>query len=108
MAKANYNIKLENSGFEIGILVGQGTLFFCNRVQIENQKDFIDFNDILNNKTNDNLTTIKNKLNELSNFISSLYKSGVPLEAIINTLDNTLNEMDPKNNPERAKVLKRK
>ena len=103
-----YNIKLENSGFEIGILVGQGTLFFCNRVQIENQKDFIDFNDILNNKTNDNLTTIKNKLNELSNFISSLYKSGVPLEAIINTLDNTLNEMDPKNNPERAKVLKRK
>lgn len=102
-----YKIKLENTGFEIGILFGQGTLFFCNRVQIENKKDFIDFDDILNNKTNDNLTTIKNKLNELSNFISSLYKSDVPLEAIVNTLDNTLNEINHKNNLGRAKVLEK-
>lgn len=103
-----YKIRLENTGFEIGILVGQGTLFFCNRVQIKNKKDFIDFNDILNNKTNDSLTTIKNKLNELSNFIVSLYKSGVPLEAIVFTLDNTLNEINPKNNLDQSKVLKKK
>ena len=75
-----YKIKLENTGFEIGILIGQGTLFFCNRVQIENQKDFIDFNDILNNKTDDSLTTTK----------------------------NTLNEINPKNNLGQSKVLKRK
>ena len=103
-----YKVKLENTGFEIGMLVGQGTLFFCNRVQIENQKDFIDFNDILNNKENDNVTTIKNKLNELSNLVVSLYKSGVPLEAIVITLDNTLNEINSQNDLGQAKVLKRK
>lgn len=103
-----YKVKLENTGFEIGMLVGQGTLFFCNRVQIENQKKFIDFNDILNNKNNNNVTTIKNKLNELSNLVVSLYKSGVPLEAIVITLDNTLNEINSQNDLEHAKVLKRK
>lgn len=61
-----YKVKLENTGFEIGMLVGQGILFFCNRVQIENKKDFIDFNDILNNKKNTNVTTIKDKLNEIN------------------------------------------
>lgn len=48
-----YKIKFGNTGFEIGILVGQGTLFFCNRVQVENQNDFIDFNDIIKNMQND-------------------------------------------------------
>ena len=53
------------------MLAGQGVLFFCNRVQIENEKDFIDFYDILNNKKNDNVITIQNKLNELSNLVVS-------------------------------------
>lgn len=103
-----YKIKSENIGFEIGMLIGQGTLFFCNRVQVENQKDFIDFNDILNNTKNDNVTTIKNKLNELSNLVVSLHKSGVPLEAIVITLDNTLNEINSQKDLIQAKVLKKK
>lgn len=103
-----YKIKLENTGFEIGMLTGQGTLFFCNRVEIENEKDFIDFNDIINNKKRDNTTTIKNKLNELSNLVVSLHKSGVPLEAIMFTLDNTLKEINSQNDLSQAKVLKRK
>lgn len=103
-----YKIKFEHTGFEIGMLAGQGVLFFCNRVQIENEKDFIDFNDILNNKKNDNVTTIKNKLNELSNLVVSLYKSGIPLEAIVITLDNTLNEINTQNDLRQIKVLKRK
>lgn len=103
-----YKIKLENTGFEIGMLVGQGTLFFCNRVQVENEKDFIDFNDILNNKKKDNVTTIKNKLNELSNLVVSLHKNGVPFKAIVITLDNTLNEISSQNDLGQVKVLKRK
>ena len=102
-----YKIKLENTGFEIGILVGQGTLFFCNRVQVENEKDFIDFNDIINNTKSDNVDTIKNKLNELSNLVISLHKSGVPLEAIVIKLDNTLNEINYQNDFEHKKTLKR-
>lgn len=103
-----YKIKLENTGFEIGVLVGQGTSFFCTRVQVENKKDFIDFNDIINNKENDNVAIIKNKLNELSNLVISLYKSGVPGEAIVITLDNALNEINSQDDLVQAKVLKRK
>lgn len=104
-----YNIKLENIGFEIGILGRQGTLFFCNRVSIKNQKDFIDFNDILNNKNvNVNATAIENKLNELSNLITSLYKSGIPLKAIKSILNNTLKEISSQTDIEQPKILKRK
>lgn len=60
-----YKIRIENIGFEIGMIEEHGRIsFFCNRVQIENQNDFIDFNDIVNNKEYDNVNTIKNKLNE--------------------------------------------
>lgn len=102
-----YKIKLENVGFEIGVLVGQGTLFFCNRVQIEEEKDFIDFNDIINNKIRSNATVFDSKLNELSNLVVDLFQSGVPIESITNTLDNTLNELKTKNDLNKQKVLKK-
>lgn len=101
-----YKIKWENAGFKIGVLVGQGTLFFCNRVQIED--GFIDFKDIINNKKSDYAITTKNKLNELSNLVVSLYKSGVPIEAIVITLNNILNEINSTNDLEQVKVLKKK
>lgn len=101
-----YKIKLDNIGFEIGILVGQGTLFFCNRVEIE--KDFIDFNDIINNKESDNAIIIKNKLNELSDFVVSLYENGVPYEAIRSRLEDILNEINSEKDLEKEKVLKKK
>lgn len=103
-----YKIKLENIGFEIGMLVGQGTVFFCKRVQVIDSKDFIDFYDIINNKKNKNATTIKNKLNKLFDLVVSLHKSDVPLEAIEITLDNALNEIKSKNDLEKKKILKRK
>lgn len=48
-----YKIKLNESGVEIGILKGDPTVFFCERTPLKNEKDFIDFNDIINyNKKN--------------------------------------------------------
>ena len=43
-----YKIKLNESGVEIGILKGDPTVFFCERTPLKNEKDFIDFNDIIN------------------------------------------------------------
>ena len=37
----------------------------------------------------------ENKLNEVSNLITSLYKSGIPLKAIKSILNNTLKEIIP-------------
>lgn len=103
-----YKIKLDNTGFEIGRLIGQGTLFFCNRVEIKNEKDFIDIIDIINNKKSNNVDTIQNKLNDLSNLIVSLYKNGIPIEAITSTLNNILNEIANQNNLNQEKMLKLK
>lgn len=103
-----YKIRLGNTGFDIGRLDGQGTLFFCNRVEVENEKNFIDFNNIMNNKKGDNVCVIKNNLKELSNIIVSLYESGVPIQAIVKTLDNTLDDINFKNDLGGVKTLKRK
>ena len=102
-----YKIRFNNIGFEIGVLVGQGTVFFCNRVEIDNEKDFIDYNDIINNKMSENTLLIKNKLNELSDLVVSLYDSGVPLEAIIIALDDTLTKIENQNNLNKVKKLKK-
>ena len=85
-----YRIKLDNIGYEIGMLVGQGTLFFCNRTPINKDLEYIDFNDIIGNKKKDNVDIITEQLEDLSNRVLELYKKGVPLDALIDTLDNTL------------------
>ena len=42
-----YKVRLNESGFKIGILFGQGTVFFCEKIPVENEEEFIDFNNIL-------------------------------------------------------------
>lgn len=92
-----YSIKLDNAFFKIGILVGQGTIFFCDRVQTENEKEFIDFNDISNSKTPDSVIETRNSLTKLSNMVISLHQNGIPLQAIVNTLNNTVDKLKDKN-----------
>lgn len=101
-----YKIKFNDVGFEIGTLSGQGTIFFCSRVSIEDEKEFIDFNDIINNKKSDNVTTIENSLSELSEHVISLSNNGVPLEAITNTLNSTLSKLHLEKEVSKVKVLK--
>ena len=49
-----YKIRIDNIGFLIGNLDGKGRIFFCNRVEIDNSLEFINFLDII--KSKDNLT----------------------------------------------------
>lgn len=97
----SYKVKLNDLGFEIGILVGQGTIFFCKKISIENDNEFIDFNDILTNKFNPQVDIINTKLRILSDIMITTYKSGVPIQAITSTLDSTINEINSQkdNNP---------
>ena len=101
-----YNIKLDNIGYEIGMLVGQGTLFFCNRTLLNKDLEYIDFNDIISGKKRDNTDVIAQQLQDLSNRVLELNKKGVPLNAIIETLDTTLTGIkEETKNP--TKTLKR-
>lgn len=91
-----YKIKYDGIGFEIGRLIGQGTLFYCTRVEIENEQEFIDFNDIMNNKERENVHEFKSKLEYLSEIVISTHEYGVPYEAICETLELTLNKIKSK------------
>ena len=85
-----YNIKLDNIGYEIGMLVGQGTVFFCKRTGIDKDLEYIDFNDIMTDKKKDGVDVITQQLKDLSNKVLELHKKGIPLTALIETLDTTL------------------
>ncbi|MBQ7140286.1 MAG: hypothetical protein IJO32_02135 [Bacilli bacterium] len=101
-----YNIKLDNIGYEIGMLVGQGTVFFCKRTGIDEELEYIDFNDIMSDKKKDGVDEITQQLKDLSNKVLELHKKGVPLDALIEILDTTLTGIKKEEkNP--TKTLKR-
>ena len=102
-----YRVKLNDFGFEIGILVGQGTIFFFNKASIEDDKVFIDFNDIMIGRKQDNVDQINATLDSLSSMVLTAYESGVPIEAIVSRLDNTIGDITSKKG-DKPKTLVRK
>ena len=80
--------------YKIGVIEGQGGSFFCDRVEDTSELNFIDFNDIMNDKVRDNVEEIENSLDNMSNLIISLYEKGVPIEAIKDTFDKTIKEIE--------------
>ena len=80
--------------YKIGVIEGQGGSFFCDRVEPTSELDFIDFNDIMNNKVGENVEEIENGLDNMSSLVISLYEKGVPIEAIKDTFDKTVKEIE--------------
>ena len=102
-----YRVKLNDFSFEIGILVGQGTVFFFNKTSLENEKEFIDFDDIMIGKKQDNVEQINATLDSISNIVITAYENGVPIEAIASTLDNTIRDITSKNDDKSKKLVRR-
>ena len=91
-----YKIRLNDKGFEIGVMAGQGIIFFCKKVPVENEQEFIDFNDIMIGKKQEQVDRINESLENLSNMVLKVYESGVPIESITYTLENTIKEITSK------------
>ena len=102
-----YRVKLNDFGFKIGTLVGQGTVFFFNKVALEDDKEFINFNDIMIEKKQDNVDQINAILDSLSNMVITAYENGVPIEAIVSVIDNTIKGITSKKE-DKTKILVRK
>lgn len=83
-------IKFNEIGYEIGTFSGQGTVAYCHRVDISTDKNFIDFNDIVTNKKQDNVDSITDKLNELDSLVSVLLELGTPEDAILSRVSKSL------------------
>lgn len=88
-----YKIRLNEIGFEIGLLVGQGAVSFCKRVVVEKEEEFIDLNDIINGKKQEQVDKIMNSLSILSNMIIAAYEDGVPCEAITDMFHRTMQQI---------------
>ena len=101
-----YNIKIGDIGFEIGYITGQGTMFYCKRVDI--QDNFIDFMDILSNKKQDNVDYIEKELNMLSDMINNIYNNGIPIDAITETYNIAIRDIIKKERlkEDNKKILK--
>ena len=89
-----YKIRLNKHGYIIGVLVGQGTAFYCKRVPVKNKKEFIDFNDIMLNKKQDNVEKYDYTLDVITRSIINAYGNGASMDLIINALYYTLNNMN--------------
>lgn len=97
-----YRVKIDNQGFEIGYITGQGTIFYCKRISLE-EKDIIDFMDIVNDKKQDNVEYIEKNLKNLSDLFIDLYSNGVPIEAIIETFNKIVSSIN-RTEQEKTKV----
>lgn len=101
-----YKVKLNDFVFNIGILIGQGVIFFFDKTLIENKKELIDFKDVMIGKKQDNVDKINATLNSLSSEVMAAYENGVPIKAIVDTLKNIIEEISKKKDKPKTLVIK--
>lgn len=88
-----YCIKYNDYGLEVGISPGQGCICYCNKVEIDDESTFIDFNDVLTNKKQPQVDYIEGELHHVSQSIINAHQNGVPLVAIEKAVRNTINSL---------------
>ena len=86
-----YNIKYNNIGYRVIILTGN-IRYSCHRIEINDKDEFIDFDDILNNKKQKNVDTINLCLRLLEELINNMIDYEVPISAIEETTKDTINK----------------
>lgn len=85
-------IKFNNIGYEIGLVSGQGTYAYCERISISSDKVFIDFNDVVADKKQPHVDGVDETLTKISSMIEQLLISGVPAAAIYARINDTISK----------------
>ena len=105
-AKENYLEAVNNSyssgyfsqyhgiGYEIGKFYGKDVSVYCNRLGNVDIKDFIDVCDIIYYKKQEHTDEISLKLVGLSKYVRNLASEGIPLRAISDTFNSTMENLD--------------
>jgi len=81
-----YMIKYKKTYFKIGILVGQGSVIFCEK--IERSRNYTDFNDILTRKIEERKEMIDKDLEKLEEIIYNMLDNNIPINTIINKINS--------------------
>lgn len=89
----SYNFRSDDISYNIGFFRGQGSSFFCQRIDDIETKDFIDFDDIIKGSYTNDFEKNKNEVEKMKNSVMELYQSGVPLEIIKSEFENTIKNL---------------
>lgn len=83
-------IKFNGIGYMLSVKHIQVSYNYCSRVDISSDKNFIDFNDIMNSTKQKHVDFVLSKLNELSNLLNDMLASGVPESEISSVVDSAI------------------
>ena len=86
-----YSIKHNNVGYQIGIMTGPETIYYCMRT--EEEKNYIPFKDIQNNIKTPTAILINNKMEELTKLISSMIDNDISYDIILGETEKTLQKV---------------
>ena len=87
-----YSIKHNGVGYFIGVDVGQGTSFYCTRLD-EPEKDALEYKHLMSGVKLPKTVRIEHRLEELADLIEQLSNDDVPEEAIHQTADAALQKI---------------
>lgn len=102
-----YKIFFNGIGYEIGVWDGKKRSFFCRKVKINNEKEFINFDNIVNNVNVLNAEGLNKQLDKLSNMLVSLHEKGISKDIMMNCVYNTLESLNYKEELGESRKLKR-
>ncbi len=89
-----YSIEYNDKVYEIGVVVGQGAICFCNTKDVDEDARIIPYSEILNPTYTKTLKeNVEHNLDELENFLKTLNTRKVPLGAIEQKIRVVLSEL---------------
>lgn len=95
-----YSIGYNGKVYEIGLLIGQGALTFCNTNDVNKNVSVIPFEEIANPTSETIIRTalIENQLSRIDDLFEALCASklGIPIEAMIDWTNKVLEELKNK------------
>ena len=101
-----HKVKLNDFHFEIGYMAGQGVLFFFRKAPLEDDKEFIDFNDIITGKEQDYVKQYRARLKSLPDLIMTEYETGIPIKAIKKEVYGAVEKIESQEEAKKAKPKK--
>ncbi len=93
-----YSIEYNGKIYEIGLVIGQGAVTFCNTVDVSKEVNIIHFEDIANPTMAISVRTasINSKLNKINELFDELIKDGVPTNVVIARAEKIVRELKSK------------
>ena len=98
-----HKVKLNDFRFEIGYRAGQGVSFFFRKASLEDDKEFIDFNDIITGKIQDYVKQYRAILKSMSDSIVNGSRMGIPIKAIKKEVDAAVEKIESQEEAKKAK-----